>query len=522
MNKVPIKKITIVGGGTAGWMAAAVLAHHYRQQAPRIRLVESEQIGTVGVGEATVPGIIRLNQYLGIREADFIAATGATFKLGIEFADWGNAGERFFHPFADFGAPISGLPFFPIWLKLRRQGKAADLSEYSLATAMAQANAFAQPDDQAKTPLALYSYAYHFDAARYAKLLRSYAEQRGVERIEGKISNVTCDGDRGYIQALNLESGLTVDGDLFIDCSGFRGLLIEQKLKTGFEDWGHWLPVDTALAIQSERSTPPEPYTRASASQAGWRWRIPLQHRNGNGHVFSSTHLSIEKASEDLIRNLDGAPLGEPRRIRFRAGMRKQFWHKNCVALGLASGFIEPLESTSISLIQTGIEKLLSFLPDLVPETQKIAEANRLNREEYERLRDFIILHYKLNGRDDTEFWQDMRTMEVPHTLQQKMDAFQQDGRLISFEQETFLEASWLAIYHGLRFEPRSYLPDVDSLDKNQLATILEKMRRAVSTAAAQAPAHQDFLNQTLATNPRNRNSRPDPWLHPQLREKQL
>ena len=499
MNIEPIEHITIVGGGTAGWMAAATLAHHYRNHALNIQLVESEQIGTVGVGEATVPSIIRLNQYLGIREADFIAATGATFKLGIEFADWSQPGESFFHPFADFGAPIGGLPFFPVWLKLFQQGQAAPLQSYSLAASMARAGRFAQPDEEARTPLALYSYAYHFDAARYARLLRRYAEDRGVRRIEGKIVDVLRDPHSGDIASVELESGASVAGDLYIDCSGFRGLLIQQALDTGFDDWGHWLPVDTALAVQSERPTPAPPYTRATATGAGWRWRIPLQHRSGNGHVFSSAHMSLEQASENLMANLDGTPLGEPRPIRFRAGMRRKFWHHNCVALGLASGFIEPLESTSISLIQTGIEKLLQFLPDLIPDEKKIAEANRLNREEYERLRDFIILHYKLNGREDSDFWQDLRAMAVPDTLQRKMDAFAEDGKLLSFEQETFLEASWLAIYNGLHYQPRHYLADVDRLDSGQLATILEKMQRAVATAASHAPTHEEFLHQITA-----------------------
>jgi len=496
MAATPIKHITIVGGGTAGWMAAAVLSHHYRNQPLKIQLVESEQIGTVGVGEATVPGIIRMNQYLGIQERDFIAATGATFKLGIEFADWHKPGESFFHPFADFGAPIGGLPFFPCWLKLHKLGRAAPLEDYCLSAAMAKAGRFAQTDENATNPLALYSYAYHFDAARYARFLRDYAEARGVERIEGKVENVLLNSHSGDIEKLQLAAGRQLQGDLFIDCSGFRGLLIEQALNTGYEDWRHWLPVDTALAVQSERSSAPPPYTRASATNAGWRWRIPLQHRSGNGHVFSSAHLGREEAGEDLLRNLDGPPLGEPREIRFTAGMRKKFWHKNCVALGLASGFIEPLESTSISLIQTGIEKLLQFLPDLVPAPKKTAEANRLNREEYERVRDFIILHYKLSGRDDTDFWRQMRAMTVPDSLQAKLDAFADDGRMLVYEQESFSEASWIAIYNGLHFRPRRYLAEVDRLDTEQLAQVLEKMRRAVAAGSTHAPRHEEFLAQ--------------------------
>lgn len=496
MAATPVKQITIVGGGTAGWMAAATLAHHYRNHHLEIQLVESEQIGTVGVGEATVPGIIRLNQYLGIRERDFIAATGATFKLGIEFADWRKSGESFFHPFADFGAPVGGLPFFPCWLKLHSLGRAAPLEDYCLSAAMAKAGRFAQTDDKATNPLALYSYAYHFDAARYACFLRDYAEARGVKRVEGKVVDVQLNPDIGDISSLQLESGQQLKGELFIDCSGFRGLLIEQALKTGYENWNRWLPVDTALAVQSERNAEPPPYTRATATKGGWRWRIPLQHRSGNGHIFSSAHMDQEEARQELLSNLDGPALGDPRPIRFTAGMRRKFWHRNCVALGLASGFIEPLESTSISLIQTGIEKLLQFLPDLVPDEKKIAEANRLNREEYERMRDFIILHYKLNGRDDSDFWREMREMQVPDTLQAKLDAFADDGCMIVYEQESFSEASWIAIYNGLGFRPRRYLPEVDRLDTEQLAQVLEKMRRAVAAGSAHAPCHGEFLTQ--------------------------
>ncbi len=495
----PIRKITIVGGGTSGWMAAATLAHHYREHNLQIQLVESPEIGTVGVGEATVPSIIRLNQYLGINERDFIAATGATFKLGIEFADWYQQDERFFHPFADFGAPIAKLPFFPCWLKLHQLGRAAPLEDYSLSANLARAGRFAQPDDSAESILALYGYAYHFDASRYAQFLRQYAEARGVRRIEGKVESVELDANTDNITHLHLTGGGSLDGDLFIDCSGFRGLLIEQALHTGYEDWRHWLPCDTAVAVQSRRDSEPLPYTRATALGAGWRWQIPLQHRTGNGYVYASEHITDDAAQTALLAGLDGEPITEPRVIRFTAGMRKQFWHKNCVALGLASGFIEPLESTSISLIQTGVEKLLQALPDLVPSEQRIAEANKLNRQEYERLRDFIILHYKLNGRNDTEFWQQLRAMEIPDTLQTKLDAFADDGRLLLFEQESFIEPSWLAIYNGLHFRPRRYLPAVDQLDTDQLAQVLEKMRRAVATACSHAPSHGEFLAQLSA-----------------------
>ncbi len=501
-NMHPVRKITIVGGGTSGWMAAATLAHHYREHDLQIQLVESDQIGTIGVGEATVPGIIRLNQYLGIKETDFIAATGATFKLGIEFADWHTPGESFFHPFADFGAPIAGLPFFPCWLKLHKMGRAAPLQQYCLSATLAKNNRFAQPDDGLTNPLALYSYAYHFDASRYALFLRKYAEERGVKRTEGKVVHVSQDPDSGYITQLTLENSQTVDGDLFIDCSGFRGLLIEETLNTGYESWQSWLPCDRALAVQSKRSSDPRPYTQASAHEAGWRWNIPLQHRSGNGYVYSSAHIDDDRARTTLMEHIDGEPVNEPRLIQFTAGMRNQFWNKNCVALGLASGFIEPLESTSISLIQTGVEKLVQHLPNLEMEQKNVDAANRLNRQEYERLRDFIIMHYKLNGREDSEFWRHVRTMEIPDTLKAKLDAFAHDGRMLMYEQESFNEPSWLAIYNGLHYRPQHYLPDVDKLDTDQLTQVLEKMHKAITAAIVHAPQHGEFLQQLAADAP--------------------
>lgn len=492
----PIRHITIVGGGTAGWMAAAVLSQRYREHPLKVQLVESSEIGTIGVGEATVPSIIRLNQHLKIPEHEFIAATGATFKLGIEFIDWLRKGQRFFHPFADFGLPIADQPFYPSWLKTRRAGRAAPLEDYCLAAALAKAGRFAQPDDNARTPLALYNYAYHFDASRYAQFLRVYAEARGVERIDGRVESVALHPESGDIAHLRLADGRSVDGELFIDCSGFRGLLIEQALGTGYEDWRHWLPCDSAVAMQSSSAGDPLPYTRSTALGAGWRWQIPLQHRCGNGYVYASDCLGDDEARAELLAGIEGEALTEPRVIRFTAGMRKKFWHRNCVALGLASGFIEPLESTSISLIQTGIEKLLQFLPDLVPKAENIAEANRLNREEYERVRDFIILHYVANQRDDTDFWRRARAISIPDSLKAKLEAFREDGRLIHYEQESFLDSSWLAIYNGFGIEPAHFPAAVQQLDTDQLAEVLEKIRRAVATATTHAPSHAEFLAQ--------------------------
>ncbi len=490
-----VKKIVIVGGGTSGWMAAAALAQRYCQQALQIELIESDQIGTVGVGEATVPGLLRLHNNLGISERDFIKATGATFKLGIEFIDWRDRGTRFFHPFSAFGAPINGQPFYPCWLKSRQSGCDYPLEAFSLSTNMALQGRFAQPDDNATNPLALYSYAYHFDASRYARFLRAYAEQRKVVRTEGKVVEVQNDPDSGAISAVKLASGERISGDLFIDCTGFAGLLIEQNQQTGFDDWSHWLPCDRAVAVQSHNDQDPLPYTQSIAHEAGWQWRIPLLERKGNGLVYASDYLSDDEAAALLLRNLDGAPLSDLRQIRFKAGMRKQFWTRNVVALGLASGFIEPLESTSISLIQTGVEKLMQSMPELEVTPAAVVEANRLNRAEYERIRDFIILHYQASSRRDSRFWRDVSAMEVPDTLRHKMEAFAQDGRIVLGEQESFTEQSWIALYSGLGIKPQRLPPDVERLACEPLNKMLAGMARAIAYGAQAAPPHRDFLN---------------------------
>jgi len=489
-----INSILIVGGGTAGWMAAAALSHRYRNDNLRIQLVESEEIGGVGVGEATVPGIRRFHYQLGISEREFICATQATFKLGIEFRDWLRKDHTFFHPFSAFGLPIAQQDFYQCWLKLQHEGHALNMEDFSLAVRMARAGRFAQPDENADNPLAWYNYAYHFDASLYAAFLRRYAEARGVVRTEGKIiAAKRCEED-GSVASIQLADGQQLEADLFIDCSGFRALLIEQCLETGFEDWSHWLPCDSAIAVQTKSGEAPLPYTTSTALEEGWQWRIPLQHRKGNGYVFCGDHIDPGAAQHKLLANLDGEPLTEPRLIRFKTGIRKSFWNGNCVALGLASGFIEPLESTSISLIQTGIDKLFQFLPDLKLDPVKIAEANRLNRLEYERIRDFIVLHYKSSQRTDSGFWRQVQDMEVPETLAKKIAAFSEDGTVLLYEQESFTEASWLAMYNGFQRVPTQCKPEVRALDSGQLEAVFGKIRQAIANSVQHAPLHGDFI----------------------------
>jgi tryptophan 7-halogenase len=414
------RRIVIAGGGTAGWMAAAALAR-FCGPGWRITLIESEEIGTVGVGEATIPMIRLFNQGLGIDEAEFLRETHGTWKLGIEFDGWGAPGERYMHAFGQVGRGLGLLPFHPYWLRARAAGRAGSFGDYVLNAVAAKADRFAHVERAADSALPAMPYAFHFDAGLYAAYLRRYAQARGVVRIEGRIAQVERDGEGGDVVALVLAGGERVAGELFVDCTGFRGLLIEGALETGFEDWGHWLPCDRALAVPCERADPLVPYTRAIARAAGWQWRIPLQHRTGNGYVFCSAHIGEDKAAAVLLANLDGVPQAEPRLLKFRTGKRRKVWNRNVVALGLAAGFIEPLESTSIHLIQTGIARLLEFLP-----SGRIADAdrdafNRLSTFEIERIRDFVILHYFANGREGEPFWDALRHMTLPEPLAERI-----------------------------------------------------------------------------------------------------
>lgn len=495
MSSNPITHIVIAGGGTAGWMTAAYLAQWLESVDIRVTLVESELIGTIGVGEATVPGIHQFINDLKIKESDFIKATNATFKLGIEFENWVSADKSFFHPFASYGVPVEERPFYKTWWSAKAQGYAPGLDEFCLCTQLARAGKFAQPLFDPQSRLAWYNYAYHFDASLFAKYLRGYAEQRRVIRIEGKINHVHLDPDNGFIQALQLESGERIDGDLFIDCSGISALLMEKTLGVGYEDWSQWLLSDSALAVQTKSVGEPDPFTRSSARSAGWQWRIPLQHRVGNGYVFSSQFITTEQAREELVANLKGEMITEPRLIRFTTGMRKDFWHKNCVAIGLSSGFLEPLESTSISLIQTGINKLVAFLVDYKIQEQHVTEANRLNRLEYERIRDFIILHYALNGRSEP-LWQQVRNMALPAALEEKIAIFKATGDIKLLDKESFQEDSWISMFYGFGVDPEGLAP---SAQNDKMQAVMEKMRAAVAKGPQYALSHSEFL-ETLGT----------------------
>lgn len=490
-----LRRIVIVGGGTAGWMAAAALSHALRGQYASITLVESDEIGTVGVGEATIPPIQFFNQLLGIDELDFIRKTQATFKLGIEFKDWFRRGESYFHPFGTHGVSIEAVSFHHFWLRLRELGDTSEIGDYSPTTVGARMHRFAPPRRDQPPSATNLAYAYHFDAGLYAAYLRRYAERKGVERIEGKILGVNQRGEDGFIESVCLAGDRVLAGDLFIDCSGFRGLLIEETLHTGYEDWSHWLPCNRALAVPTENKGELLPYTRSTARSAGWQWRIPLQHRMGNGHVFSSGFISDDDARTELLQNLEGKPLAEPRLLRFTTGRRKQSWNKNVVSLGLASGFMEPLESTSIHMVQTALFRLLSLLPAHAHDAPAVAEYNRLTQLEYEQIRDFLILHYKATERDDSPFWNYCRTMAIPETLQHKIDLFRSRGRVARFDDQLFIEPSWVAVFMAQGIMPEAYDPLAGVQDLAAVRKRLSQMRKDVLEAVSALPTHQEFID---------------------------
>ena len=493
MTQTPIKTIVIVGGGSAGWMAAAALSR-LLQDKYTIRLVESDEISTVGVGESTIPMIRLFNSVLGINEDEFVRETKATFKLGIEFEDWGRVGERYMHGFGKFGQDLWTVDFFQYWLRAHLAGQAPDLERYSINRMAARAGRFMRPTDEVKnSPLSDIVYAFHLDAGLYARYLRKYAEARGVLRTEGKIVEVRRHGN-GDIAAVVLENGEAVAGEFFLDCSGFRGLLIEQTLQTGFEDWSHWLPCDRAWAVPCELAAELPPYTRASARPAGWQWRIGLQHRTGNGHVYASRFMSDDEAARILMSSLDGKPLAEPKLLRFTAGRRKKTWNRNVVAVGLSSGFLEPLESTSIYLIQSTISRLVSFFPDAGLDAADIEEFNRQCDFEVERIRDFIILHYHATERSDTPFWDHVRTMEIPETLRRKMDLYRAHGRVVRENNELFTEIGWQQVMHGQGMRPRAAHPLAGLLDDKGLGEFLGNIERVVGKCVYVMPSHKDFV----------------------------
>jgi tryptophan 7-halogenase len=488
-----VKNIVIVGGGTAGWMTAACFSKVLSREFD-IRLIESDEISTVGVGEATIPQIKLFNNVLDLDEDDFVKKTQGTFKLGIEFVDWGRLGDSYIHGFGAIGQDLGLIQFHHYWLKKHLNGEAANIGEYSLNTAAAPRGKFMRSVDIGNSPLSSIANAYHFDAGLYARYLRNYAEARGVKRLEGKIVNTLLRGTDGFIDSVMMESGERVTGDLFIDCSGFRGLLIEQALKTGYEDWTHWLPCDRAVAVPCASSGPPTPFTRSTARSAGWQWRIPLQHRVGNGHVFSSKFMSEDEATSILLRNLDGEKLAEPRTLRFATGRRKKFWNKNCVAIGLASGFMEPLESTSIHLIQAHIARLISFWPDKNFNQVDIDTYNQHADFEFERIRDFLIAHYHVTERNDSPFWDYCRTMEVPPALKQKLELFKANGRFFREADELFATTSWVQVLLGQRLEPRSYHPMVDNLSAEELTEFVGSVKAVIEKCVDAMPMHQEFI----------------------------
>ncbi len=489
-----IRHVVIVGGGTAGWMAAAVLAQAFKGSLDSIKLIESEEIGTVGVGEATIPPIRKFNARLGIDENEFVRQTQASFKLGIEFVDWWRRGHSYIHPFGRFGADLDNVSFIHYWMRLRLAGNVDPLDDFCLSTTAARLGRFTRPQDFADAVYTTMGYAFHFDAGLYARYLRGYAEKRGVRRIEGRIVDVKLRGEDGFIQSVVMDGGLDVPGDLFIDCSGFRGLLIEGALRTGFADWSHWLPCNRALAVPSRSVGEPAPFTRSSARAAGWQWRIPLQHRVGNGYVYCSEFVKDDEAARMLLENLEGPALADPRPLRFTAGMRRKFWNRNCVALGLAGGFLEPLESTSIHLIQSGLSKLLTLFPDKGFDPLLIDEFNRQSTAQYEWIRDFIIAHYKLTERDDSAFWDYCRSMTVPETLSHKLELFRRRSLVFRVDDELFLEPSWTAVLMGQGILPESYDPLADAIDPGVLERAMRGMSETVRRTAQALPTHLQFI----------------------------
>ncbi|MEL6569421.1 MAG: tryptophan halogenase family protein [Pseudomonadota bacterium] len=490
----PIRKIVIVGGGSAGWMTAAALANAIGRNS-EITLIESEEIGTIGVGEATIPPVKYFNQRLGIDEQTFLRETSGTFKLGIEFINWTRKDHAYFHPFGQYGAEFDQLPFYQYWMREHLAGDPTDIDEYSMAWAAARAGKFQHPARDKRLIQSTFDYAYHFDAVEYARFLRRYSEARGVNRQEGKVVSVKQHGETGDIETVTLEDGRSFGADLFIDCTGFFGLLIEQTLETGYEDWSKWLPVDRAVAAPCNTPDGPLlPYTKSTAKEAGWQWRIPLQHRVGNGYVYCSAYLDAESAERELLSTLEGDPLTDPRHLRFTTGRRRKFWNRNCVAIGLSAGFMEPLESTSLHLIQYAIMRLLALFPDRSMDPLLAEEYNALTATEYERIRDFLVLHYVATERDDTEMWRYCANMEIPERLAYKMDQFRRHGIISSHDHELFSNPSWIAVYIGQNIIPErapamtALRPDVPVKER------LSQIRSAMADAVTAMPEHRAYL----------------------------
>jgi tryptophan 7-halogenase len=493
-NDRQIRTITIVGGGSAGWMTAAALANTLRENC-KITLIESDEIGTVGVGEATIPPIRTFNDMLGIDEREFVRKTKGSFKLGIEFVNWGALGNRYFHPFGPHGRAFDIVGLHHFWLKARADGDTTSFDDYSMAWAAAQRGRFTKPSTDPRSVLSTFDYAYHFDAGLYARLLRAYSEAKNVNRLEGKVIKVNQNSETGFVESVTLEDGRVVGGELFIDCTGFRALLIGQTLGIGYDDWTHWLPCDRAVALPCAKVADMLPYTRSTAQTAGWQWRIPLQHRTGNGYVYASQYLSDEDAEATLRAGLDGEALANANKLRFTTGRRQKFWDKNVVAIGLSSGFLEPLESTSIHLIQAGISKLLALFPQNDFDPLVVDEYNHIAATEFERIRDFLVLHYKLTTRDDSPLWRYCTAMDVPDTLKLKIDHFARYGRHIARDMDLFGLPSWLAVHFGQGNIPKSVDPlyDYRGYDGRDW---MAKLKAAMVHDAQNMTTHQSFVDQ--------------------------
>lgn len=489
--KQPVRRVVIAGGGTAGWMTAALMRKVLPAEVS-IELVESDSIGIIGVGEATIPPIQTFNRFLDLDEKEFLRETHATIKLAIKFEGWRAPGDSYYHTFGAPGTNIGFCSFQHYWLRAQKLGHERSLWDYDLNYLACERKLF----DKVTTPNPIYSlnYAYHFDSGQYGQYLRNLAERAGVVRTEGMIEHVTQDPDSGHVTALSLEGGSTVEGDLFVDCTGLRGLLIRQALGVDYEDWGHWLPADSALAVPSERFDTTVPYTRSIAHPVGWQWRIPLTHRNGNGMVYSSSHLGDDEAHDMLMSNLDSTPLAEPKKIDFKTGRTVKQWHKNVVAIGLSSGFLEPLESTSIHLIQSGIVRLMKMFPNAGIDPVMVDLYNRESRVEFETVRDFIILHYHVNERDDSDFWRDMRNMKIPERLQEKIDAFRATAAVFNEQSDIFRDASWIEVMLGQGIEPIDYHPAADAMTDDALMDVMQKVWDAKQQPLSKLLPHDEFL----------------------------
>lgn len=489
-----INRICILGGGTAGWMTAAALSNKFKGLALDIRLVESDQIGTIGVGEATLPHIRFFNQTLGIDERAFMQATEATFKLGIEFCDWGKLGDHYVHPFGDYGLPLHGMDFHQLWLRLKRHDSVTRLDDYSYPIVAAEQGRFQMPGEDNTRIGSNFGYAYQFDSSLYAKFLRSFSEANRVVRTEGKVVSAQRDSQGGDISGVTLESGEFIEADLFVDCSGFRGVLIEQELQTGYDDWSEWLPCNRAVAVPCEARGKLLPYTRATARTAGWQWRIPLQHRTGNGHVYWNEYISDDEATHQLMSTLEGPPLADPKPLFFKTGRRRKFWNRNVVSIGLSGGFLEPLESTSIHLIQEGITSLIELFPIDAIRDLDVEEYNRKMALNFERVRDFLLLHYVATQRDDSDMWRYFQNMTLPDSLQEKIDAWLTRGYVLNYEFGVFLPPSWIAVMLGQNLMPKAYDPRADRLDLTDLNTVVQRIKTETARAVDATPSQADFL----------------------------